>query len=239
LIDRFKTHGAPYPLHVTAPPQPPYPEPWLSNSDPVYADQPDILTYNRFFQHTMKFLTDRNMLKDIVWTFGISSAMYVATNAYGLPQNSFLSSAAWQIIGYETGATTGAQLGSGKRAWAVAGDGGFMTICQSLSTLARNKLNAVVFVMSNAVYAIEQVYVDMDAFKPGPEYKFDTFDLLPQWDYLALAQAFGAAGFRVTTVKELEELLYVLAEIKDKPALVEVVIPQKDLPGQMRRLGNE
>lgn len=239
LIDRFKTHGKPYPLDVTAPPQPAYPEPWLSNSDPVFADQPDILTYNRFFQHTMKFLTDKNMLKDIVWTFGISSAMYVATNAYGLPQNSFLSSAAWQIIGYETGATTGAQLGSGKRAWAVAGDGGFMTVCQSLSTLARNKLNAVVFVMSNQVYAIEQVYVNMDAFKPGPEHKFDTFDLLPQWDYLALAKAFGAEGFRVTTITELQELLYVLADIKDKPALVEVVIPQKDLPGQMRRLGNE
>lgn len=239
LIDRFKTHGKPYPLDVTAPPQPTYPEPWLSNSDPVFADQPHILTYNRFFQHTMKFLTDKNMLKDIVWTFGISSAMYVATNAYGLPQNSFLSSAAWQIIGYETGATTGAQLGSGKRAWAVAGDGGFMTVCQSLSTLARNKLNAVVFVMSNQVYAIEQVYVNMDAFKPGPEHQFDTFDLLPKWDYLALAKAYGAEGFRVTTITELQDLLFVLADIKDKPALVEVVIPQKDLPGQMRRLGNE
>ncbi|SFN43186.1 indolepyruvate decarboxylase [Chitinophaga sp. YR627] len=239
LIDRFKLHGAPYPLNVTAPPQPPYPEPWISNSDPVFDVEPHILTYNRFFQHTMKFLNDQNMLKDIVWTFGISSAMYVATNAYGLPQNSFLSSAAWQIIGYETGATTGAQLGSGKRAWAVAGDGGFMTVCQSLSTLARNNLNAVVFVMSNAVYAIEQVYVNMDAFKPGPEHKFDTFDLLPKWDYLALAQAFGAQGFRVTTVKELEDLLPTIAAITNQPALVEVVIPQKDLPGQMRRLGLE
>ena len=239
LIARFKAHGAPYPLDVIAPPQPLFPEPWISNSDPVFDAEPHILTYNRFFQHTMKFLNDRNMLKEIVWTFGISSAMYVATNAYGLPQNSFLSSAAWQIIGYETGATTGAQLGSGKRAWAVAGDGGFMTVCQSLSTLARNNLNAVVFVMSNAVYAIEQVYVNMDAFKPGPEHKFDTFDLLPKWDYIALAQAFGAQGFRVTTVKELEDLLPIIAAIKDKPALVEVVIPQKDLPGQMRRLGNE
>jgi len=36
----------------------------------------------------------------------------------------------------------------------VAGDCGFMMVCQSLSTLARNKLNAVIFVMSNGVYAI-------------------------------------------------------------------------------------
>jgi indolepyruvate decarboxylase len=239
LVARFKAQGTPYPLTVKAPPQPPYPEPWLSNSDPRWNDQPQVITYNRFFQHTMKYLTDNDLLKDIVWTFGISSAMYVATNAYGLAQNSFLASAAWQIIGYETGAASGAQLGSGKRAWTVAGDGGFMMVCQSLSTLARNKLNSVVFVMSNGVYAIEQVYVNMDAFEPGPEHKFDTFDILPKWDYLALAQAFGAKGYRVTTVDELVNVLNVLKDLKDVPALVEVVIPEKDLPQQMRRLGLE
>ncbi|MCF6405653.1 thiamine pyrophosphate-dependent enzyme [Chitinophaga filiformis] len=239
LIARFKAQGKPYPLSVKAPAQPPYPEPWLSNSDPRWNDQPQVITYNRFFQQSMKFLNDNNMLKDIVWTFGISSAMYVATNAYGLAQNSFLASAAWQIIGYETGAASGAQLGSGKRAWTVAGDGGFMMVCQSLSTLVRNKLNAVIFVMSNGVYAIEQVYVNMDAFEPGPEHKFDTFDILPKWDYLALAQAFGASGFRVTTIDELVSVLGELKNLSGVPALVEVVIPEKDLPQQMRRLGLE
>lgn len=239
LIARFKAQGKPYPLETKAPPQPPYPEPWASNSDPRWNDQPQVITYNRFFQHTMKFLTDNNMLQDIVWTFGISSAMYVATNAYGLPQNSFLASAAWQIIGYETGAASGAQLGSGKRAWTVAGDGGFMMVCQSLSTLARNKLNAVIFVMSNGVYAIEQVYVNMDAFEAGPEHRFDTFDILPEWDYLALAKAFGANGYRVTTIDELVNTLGEIRNLNGVPALVEVVIPEKDLPQQMRRLGLE
>ncbi|HEY9262574.1 thiamine pyrophosphate-dependent enzyme, partial [Chitinophaga sp.] len=176
---------------------------------------------------------------DIVMTFGVSSALYVATNAYGLHRNSFISSAAWQVIGYETGAACGAQLGSGKRAWTIAGDGGFMMICQSLSTLARNKLNAVIFVMSNAVYAIEQVYVNLDSFKPGPKHVFDTFDILPEWDYLALAKAYGAEGFRVSTIKELNAVLGKLKGITNKPVLVQVVIPEKDLPEQMRRLGLE
>ncbi len=238
LLRRFKkTTG--YPLAAVAPPQPPYPEPWLSNSDPVYDAQPQILTYNRFFQHSMKFLNDNKMLDDIVWTFGISSAMYVATNAYGLAQGSFIASAAWQIIGFETGAASGAQLGSGKRAWTVAGDGGFMECCQSLSTLARNQLNAVVFVMSNQVYAIEQVYVDITAFEPGPQHKFDTFDILPKWDYLALAKAFGARGFRVETIDQLKAALAEIKGIKNQPSLVEVVIPEKDLPRQMYRLGTE
>jgi indolepyruvate decarboxylase len=238
LLLRFKSSKN-YPLSTVAPPQPVYPEPWLSNSDPQYNDKPDIITYNRFFQHSMKFLQDNNMLKDIVMTLGVSSAMYVATNAYGMFKNSFISSAAWQCIGFETGTASGAQLGSGKRAWTIAGDGGFMMVCQSLSTLARNKLNAVIFVMSNGVYAIEQVYVDITAFEPGPKHKFDAFDILPKWNYLELAKAYGAKGFRVQTIKELNAVLAELKKITDQPVLVEVVIPEKDLPDQMKRLGLE
>ncbi|MBC8031717.1 MAG: alpha-keto acid decarboxylase family protein [Pyrinomonadaceae bacterium] len=238
LLQRFKkTKG--YPLATVAPPPPPYPEPWVSNSDPKFNAEPQLITYNRFFQHSMKFLADNQMLDEIVMTFGVSSSLYVATNAYGLSQNSFLGSAAWQCIGFETGAASGAQLGSGKRAWTVAGDGGFMMVCQSLSTLARNKLNAVIFVISNQVYAIEQVYVDLTSFQPGPEHKFDAFDILPKWDYMALAQAFGARGYRVETVKELKSVLNKLKRITNQPTLVEVVIPQKDLPLQMYRLGIE
>lgn len=239
LLQRFRHATPTYPLTCVAPPQPRYPDPWAANADPYDSGDPQTLSYNRFFQHAMKFLQERQLFDQIVMTYGVSSAMYVATNAYGLAQNSYISSAAWQCIGFETGAASGAQLGSGKRAWAVAGDGGFMMVCQSLSTLARNKLNAVIFVMSNAVYAIEQVYVDITSFEPGPEHQFDSFDLLPQWDYLALAQAYGARGFRVTTVDELEQTLQALQALHDQPALVEVVIPQKDLPRQMYRLGVE
>ena len=229
LLARFKETKA-YPLQTVAPPQPAYPEPWASNSDPHWNDKPETITYNRFFQHSLKFLHDHRLLDQIVMTYGVSPSLYVATNAYGLAQNSFIGSAAWQCIGFETGAASGAQLGSGKRAWTVAGDGGFMMVCQSLSTLARNKLNAVIFVISNAVYAIEQVYVDITAFEPGPEHKFDTFDILPKWDYLALAKAFGAKGFRVETVSELNAALHELKNTTDQPSLVEVVIPEKDLP---------
>lgn len=238
LLKRFKAARG-YPVAAVAPPQPAWPEPWLSASDPQWNDKPDVITYNRFFQHSMKFLADNRMLDDIVMTFGVSSALYVATNAYGLAQNSFLGSAAWQCIGFETGAASGAQLGSGKRAWTIAGDGGFMMVCQSLSTLARNRLNAVIFVISNGVYAIEQVYVDMTAFEPGPRHKFDAFDILPRWDYLALAQAFGAKGYRAQTVTELNQVLKELKKPTDRPSLVEIVVPAKDLPAQMRRLGEE
>ncbi len=238
LIKRFKKDEN-YPLSIKAPAQPTYPEPWLSNTDPKYKEHPEVITYNRFFEHSMKFLKDHKLLDDIVMTYGVSSAMYVATNAYGLSKNSYISSAAWQCIGFETGAASGAQLGSGKRAWTIAGDGGFMMIAQSLSTLARFKLDAVIFVMSNKVYAIEQVFVDITSFEAGPEHTFDAFDILPTWDYTALATAFGADSYRVETVTELNDVLKKLKKRSDRPTLVEVVIPEKNLPQQMYRIGIE
>ncbi|PAM95742.1 thiamine pyrophosphate-binding protein [Flavobacterium sp. IR1] len=238
LIQRFKKSSS-YPLKTMAPPQPKFPEPWKSNSDPKYDKTPEIITFNRFFEHTVSFLEKQKMLQDIILTFGVSSSMYVATNIYGLSQNAYISSAAWQCIGFETGAASGAQLGSGKQAWTVAGDGGFMMIAQSLSTLVKYNINAVIFVMSNGVYAIEQVYVDMDSFQAGPNHKFDEFDILPKWDYQALAKAFGANSYRAETVSELDEVLLKLKQKTNLPSLVEIIIPQKDLAQQMYRLGNE
>jgi indolepyruvate decarboxylase len=239
LIAKFKQNRKTYPLRAVAPPQPTFPKPWSTNSDPKFDKYPQVITFNRFFAQSMQFLERNKLLDDIVITLGVSCSMYVATNAYGLKQGSFIASAAWQCIGFETGAACGAQLGSGKRAWTVAGDGGFMMVCQALSTLARNKLNAVIFVMSNGVYAIEQVYVDLAAFDPDSGVTFDSFDILPKWDYLALARAYGAEGMRVTTIDELDAALPKIAAVRDKPVLVEVVVPYNTLPQQMYRLGSE
>ncbi len=60
--------------------------------------------------------------------------------------------------------------------------------------------DAVIFVMSNRGYAIEQAFVDLEAFDPHGV--FAPFDNLPTWDYLALAQAFGARGVRLTNPTE-------------------------------------
>ena len=52
-------------------------------------------------------------------------------------------------------------------------------------------------------------------------------------------QAFGARGYRAQTIAELNAVLKELKKITKQPTLVEVVIPEKDLPQQMYRLGIE
>lgn len=206
---------------------------------PAPADEPDGeeaggLTYNRFYRQLTGFLKDEALLDETVLVLGESTSLYVFGNVFGLPRDSFVAQAAWGSLGHETGCALGVALGSGKRPWVVAGDGGFMMICQEISSLVRAGVNAAVFVMSNRGYAIEQAFVNLDGFTPDGE--FAAYDVLPVWDYLALAKAFGARGFRAETG---EELAGVLAEVRDLtgvPALIEVVIPDKDLAPQLRRL---
>lgn len=194
----------------------------------------DPMLYNTFFHQLANFLKEQKLLQEVVLVLGESTSLYVFGNLFGLPRNSFVANAAWGSLGHETGCALGIALGSGKRPFVVAGDGGFMMICQELSSLAREKCNAVIFVMSNEAYAIEQAFVQLDAFKPDG--KFAAFDLLPAWDYLSLAKAFKVKGYQVKTTDDLRKVLLEVKNLKDVPALVEVVIPQKDLAPQLKRL---
>jgi indolepyruvate decarboxylase len=200
-----------------------------------YKSKPDApLSYNNFYEELSAFLKTEWLLDDVALVLGESTSLYVFGNLFGLPRNSFIAQAAWGSLGHETGCALGVALGSGKRPFVVAGDGGFRMVCQELSSLAYSKCNAVVFVMSNDGYAIEQAFVDIKAFTPQGQ--FAPFDILPSWDYLSLAQAFGARGYRTQTVEDLRGVLADLKNLKDVPALVEVVIPQKDLAPQLKRL---
>jgi indolepyruvate decarboxylase len=194
----------------------------------------DGLTYNIFFHELSSFLKKEHLLNESALILGESTSLYVFGNLFGLPRNSFVSQAAWGSLGHETGCALGVALASKKRPYVIAGDGGFRMVCQELSSLASQKCNAVVFVMSNNVYAIEQAFVDIKAFEP--EGKFAAFDVLAPWDYLALAKAFGAKGYRAGTVAELRTVLAEVKNIKDAPALIEVAIPEKDLAPQLARL---
>ncbi len=193
----------------------------------------ETLTYNIFYDEVGAFVKDGRR-DQIALVLGESTSLYVFGNLFGLAQNGFVANAAWGSLGHETGAALGVALGSGKRPFVVAGDGGFMMMATEISSLVRAQCHAVVFVMSNAAYAIEQAFVNIDAFTPTGS--FAPFDLLPAWDYLALAQAFGAKGYRAETVQELRDVLAAVDGLTGVPVLVQVIIPQKDLAPQLKRL---
>ncbi len=197
------------------------------------AEDDAAITFERFFEAVGSFVLEKEIRDQHILILGESTSLYVFGNLFGLPAQSFVAQAAWGSLGHETGSALGVALATGKRPLVVAGDGGFMMICQEISSLVRAKANATVFVMSNRAYAIEQAFVDLNAFKPDG--KFAPFDDLPEWDYIALAKAFGARGVKAECMADLRNLLKDLPAL-DGPTLVEVVVPKHDLPPQLARL---
>jgi indolepyruvate decarboxylase len=225
LLERFQS-AANYPRKFRLPKHEPERRPQILGSQ--------SMTYERFYYELGDWLIKQGNIVDAKLILGESTSLYVFGNLMGMPQDSFVAQAAWGSLGHETGCAIGVELATGQRPIVVAGDGGFMMICQEISTMVRNNSNAIVFVMSNTGYTIEQSFVDICAFTPSG--KFAPFDLLPTWDYTALAKAFGAKGYVVENVRQLRNLLRKLKTRDGVPSLVEVKIPLKDLPPQMYRL---
>jgi indolepyruvate decarboxylase len=194
----------------------------------------DKLTYEIFYYEFGNWLVKSGAINSSKLILGESTSLYVFGNLMGMPQNSFVAQAAWGSLGHETGCALGIEIATGQRPYVVAGDGGFMMICQEISSLVGQRSNAVVFVMSNGGYAIEQAFVDLKAFTPKGS--FAPFDILPEWDYIALAKAFGAKGYVIETVEALHDLLELLKTQDGIPSLVQVKIPLKDIPPQLYRL---
>jgi indolepyruvate decarboxylase len=229
LTDFLKSLGdavAKHPAQRAAPALPPvHRRPASRNDAPI--------TFERFFEVVGEFVLAKDVRDHYILILGESTSLYVFGNLFGLPAKSFVAQAAWGSLGHETGSALGVALATGKRPLVVAGDGAFMMICQEISSLVRRGVNATVFVMSNRVYAIEQAFVDLNAFQLRG--KFAPFNKLPEWDYGALARAFGARGVTVKWVGDLRRLLRQLPRL-DRPTLVEVVVPTKDLAPQLERL---
>lgn len=214
-------------------------EPWIRQGPGRSAEPPvdgsGPVTYAGFFQR-MATWADPSMtlLPDE------SASMYVACNLPVSRQDGFVAQAAWGSIGYAAPAGLGLSIADPEHRTVVfAGDGGFQMTAQTISSIAHFGLNTVVFVMDNGIYGIEQALTDSEVYtqKKDPP-PFEGFNVLPRWDYALLAQALGARGRKVATMAELEA---VLAEVKAEaksPFLVQVVIPERDIPEEILRLAN-
>jgi len=88
-----------------------------------------------------------------------------------------LSQVLWGSIGYATGACQGAALAAKekgiKRTILFTGDGSFQLTAQEVSTMIRNKLNPIIFVICNEGYTIERYIHGMN----------DSYNDIQPWNY--------------------------------------------------------
>ncbi len=198
----------------------------------LQAGQDDQVNYNNFFER-MKTWVDDSM----VLMADTSIALYSAAELPAAKRNGFIAQAAWNSIGYTPGGAVGVGYAApDKRAVVFCGDGGFQEIVQAVSDIVRSGHDAVVFIFNNALYGIEQAFVDPYYFVPDKEGKRhppEPFDLLHAWDYAKLTEVFGGGwGVGVSTLTELDAALE-KAKTHRGLSLIDLRIPQDSITLQM------
>lgn len=108
-------------------------------------------------------------------------------------------------IGGGLGLALGAALATKRRVRALIADGGSLYAPQALWTIAHLGLDVGVVVVANQGYRILRMEMAARAIDPVSKSLTEFED--PRVDFVALAQAFGVAGYRATTVGELASIL--------------------------------
>jgi len=157
-----------------------------------------------------------------------SLSMYPAADV-AVGKGGFLCNGVWNAIGFSVPAAIGVAKAGG-RPVAVCGDGGFQMTAQALSTLARRGLPAVVLVLDNGVYGIEQWLLDPKWHGSGGAPR--DYLALPRWQYAELGSAMGVGFARGAATPEAlrEALRGALAQ--NGPAIVQVAVRPHDLPAK-------
>jgi acetolactate synthase-1/2/3 large subunit len=146
---------------------------------------------------------------------------------YGLPvyqPRTLITSGYAGNLGYGYATAVGAKVGQPDRKLvAISGDGGFMFTCQELSTAVKYGLNVVSVVfadgsLSNVARAQRESY---EGRVIGTE--------LANPDFVKLAEAYGAAGFRARNARELSRCLRSALSSRG-PAVIEVPVTETANP---------
>lgn len=186
------------------------------------------VTYDRFFAR-MEGWVDEGMVLMADTSIVLYSAAELPVNRAG----GFIAQAAWNSIGYTTGACLGVGFAeTDRRAVVFTGDGGFQMVAQALSDVVRARHGTIVFVFDNALYGIEQAFVNYRYFTEGQP--AEAFDFLHGWDYARLVDVFrGGWSATVTTMGELEAALETARGNTGALSLIALRIPQNDITRQM------
>jgi indolepyruvate decarboxylase len=130
----------------------------------------------------------------------------------------------WGSIGWATGAALGIALADpSRRTVLFTGEGSHQLTAVDVSTMGRNGLKPIIFVLNNEGYMVER------ALEANPDWVYN--DLAP-WNYHTLPAALGCRGWftaKVTTLGELDAALARAAK-GESASYIEVVGGRMDFP---------
>lgn len=135
----------------------------------------------------------------------------------------FLSSGGLGTMGYGLGAAIGAQAANpDKQVINIAGDGCFRMNMNELATAARQKLPLIEIIVNNHVLGMVRQWQDLFY-----EQRYSATVLDDGVDFVKLAEALGAVGYRATTRAEFDAALSA-ALACDLPVVIDCIIGSDD-----------
>lgn len=191
------------------------------HTQPFQADTQKPLTIRRFFDRMSHFIENDSI---VIAETGVS--LFSAAEMLMPEGATFIGQTFYGSIGYTVGATLGVGMAAQERRVVLfVGDGAFQVTCQDLSTMIRNHLKPVIFLINNDGYTIERVIVD----RP--------YNDIQPWLYHKLVEVFGGGlGLDVRTEGELEDALDKAASA-DGLVFIEIHTGRLDCPESLRSAG--
>lgn len=141
---------------------------------------------------------------------------------YSKPRT-LLTSGGLGTMGYGLGASIGAKIGCpDKTVINIAGDGCFRMNMNEIATAVRHQVPIIEVVVNNHVLGMVRQWQNLFYGK-----RYSATVLQDGVDYVKLAEAMGATGFRATTEEEFREA-FAKALTLDKPVLIDCQIDSDD-----------
>ncbi len=137
----------------------------------------------------------------------------------------FITSGGLGTMGYGLPAAMGAQIAfPDKLVVDIAGDGSIQMNIQEMATLVENKLPVKILILNNTYLGMVRQWQEL-FYKRN--YSFTNMKGQP--DFVKLAEAYGAEGYRIRTEAELEDTLK-KALASPNPAIIDVAVePEEDV----------
>ncbi|MEK4608702.1 alpha-keto acid decarboxylase family protein [Bacillus sp. FSL K6-0067] len=205
-------------------------KPFISESLSItekFNPKPQMVTQKRFWQQIYHFLQENDVL------LAEQGTPFFGSAAIPLPNNTtYVVQPLWGSIGYTLPALLGTQLANvSRRNILIIGDGSFQLTVQELSTILRQNLKPIIFLINNNGYTVERAIHGQN----------EPYNDIQMWDYTKLANVFGLKEKSLTCKVENEiELAEVLTDItlnNKQLIFIEVVMSQGDQPELLAKLG--
>jgi acetolactate synthase-1/2/3 large subunit len=200
---------------------------WVEQIDDWKKKYP--LSYKKDSQLKPQYIIEQTyeMTKDrdtIIATEVGQNQMWAAMFYKYTKARSFISSGGLGTMGFGLPAANGAQFGR-PDALVIdfAGDGSIQMNIQELTTAVNHKLPIKIFVLNNSFLGMVRQWQELIYDK-----HYSHTQLCNNPDLVKIAEAYGAAGFRVTKPEEVRGALEQAFAINDRPVLIDFVIAKEE-----------